>query len=102
MIFAAWLTSWTPASWIEIWSLPCLVMIGSETPSLSTRFRMIVTDAVEIGRRQLDALRRLRLEHVLEAALEIEALLERAMRGRAGDGDEHHAAECEDDQHDQD
>ena len=58
--------------------------------------------AVEVGRRQLDAFRRLRLQHVLEAALKIEALFHRPMRGRARDGEERHAAEGENDQHHQD
>src|SRR6476620_7403980 len=44
MICAALFTSWTPASWITIWSLPCLRISGSDTPSLSIRLRMIETE----------------------------------------------------------
>src|SRR6188472_4180135 len=44
MIAAAAAGSFTPGSWIEIWSVPCVLISGSETPSLSTRFRKIGTD----------------------------------------------------------
>ncbi len=44
MICAAFAGSCTPASWITIWFLPCLRISGSETPSLSILFRMIVTE----------------------------------------------------------
>ncbi len=44
MIASARLGSWTPASSIAIWSVPCLRISGSETPSLSTRDRMIETE----------------------------------------------------------
>src|SRR5919204_3062025 len=44
MILSAVAGSWTPASSITIWSLPCFRISGSETPSLSIRFRMIVTE----------------------------------------------------------
>ena len=33
--------SYTPASWMTIWLFPCLRISGSETPSLSIRFRMM-------------------------------------------------------------
>ena len=44
MIAAAAAGSLIPGSWIEIWSLPCVRISGSATPSLSTRERMIETD----------------------------------------------------------
>ena len=44
MISAAACGSWTPGSWMTIWSSPCVRISGSETPSLSTRFRMISTE----------------------------------------------------------
>ena len=67
-----------------IWSLPCFVMIGSATPSLSTRFAHDRDRAVEVVGRQLVALRRLRLQDDLEAALQVEALLDRPVGRRAG------------------
>ena len=40
---AAWGSS-TPGSWMTIWSSPWVRISGSETPSLSTRLRMISTE----------------------------------------------------------
>src|SRR3954447_22769440 len=41
---AAFFGSWTPASWMTIWSEPCLRISGSDTPSLSIRLRMMSID----------------------------------------------------------
>src|SRR3954447_9414051 len=44
MTFAAAAGSWMPAIWMTIWSLPCLRISGSDTPSLLIRFCMIEID----------------------------------------------------------
>ena len=57
---------------------------------------------VEVLLRDLVALRRLRPEDDLEAALEVEALLHAAVERRPGHAEERHAHEGEEDQDDQD
>ena len=75
-----------------IWSSPCRRISGSETPSLSTRSRMISTERSRSASvSSCPALRRLRLEHDLEAALEVEAERRRPEEREhddAGDGAE--------------
>ena len=61
-----------------------------------------VHGTVELGRAQLHAGRRVRLQDDLEPALEVEALADRFVDGRAGDPDRDHARESGQDQADQD
>ena len=50
------------------------MITGSETPSLSTRVRMMLIEFVHLGRGDRLPRQRLRLQDDLEAALEVEAL----------------------------
>ena len=68
---------------------------------MSTRFRMMSTERSRSVGRELVAARRLRLEHDLEAALEVEALAQRLVDRRAGNREQRDADERRDEQPDQ-
>src|SRR5205807_8202390 len=44
MIDAACSGLWMPASWMTIWSVPCFLIFGDDTPSLAPRLPMIDTE----------------------------------------------------------
>ena len=77
------------------------MITGSETPSLSTRLRMMLTESSIIDDVSCLALERLGLQHDLEAALEVEALVKRAVPRGSGNGEEGDAGEGGDHEEDQ-
>ena len=95
--FAAASGSRTPGSWIAIWSLPCFVIAGSATPSLSTRLAHDRHRAVEIRLLERLPLGRHRLQRHLETALEIEAERRLLVDRRARDAEQRDADESRDD-----
>ena len=91
MSAAAFAGSWTPASSMTIWSVPCLRTSGEETPSLSMRFWMICCAVTIPAESTFTALRRDRLQDDLEAALEVEAERGLPVDGRSGQSEHDHA-----------
>ena len=77
-----------PASWMTIWFEPCLRISGSETPSLSIRFRMMSIERLRSSEVSLCPFGGTRLQDDLEAALEVEAERRLPVDGRARDGEE--------------
>ena len=81
MIAAAEAGSFTPGSWIEIWSSPCVRISGSVDAELVDPVAHDLDGAIEVFLGQLAVARRHRLQRHLEAALQVEperrALVER-------------------------